>query len=370
MTINTQKIVGFIFIFVTHLTWTQVPKTPKFPELENTMYDLLEEDKVNHSISLHGKVKQIEVAFKVFEEYKTYTTYRNDFFNNNGKITQTVITEYDGFEKVHNPYTQHLDSIDGFKRIILTKNPYSFEEYWYKNGQLVKKTENEESHVQNIETFVYDKKGRLTEKRTYVFQILMQHENDSPLVSKKEVITEIGTYNNDNFIKKEKYVFSFENNTIERIQLDYEYDKNGLFKRYNYESASYNADHINLQKPLESQKYLDTDKIKSKSKRRKGVLYYNENKKVSKFYVGNSVHHILEEEYDIVYEKNKMTIKGVFRQSKQECFKPLTVRHQKFEYQYTFDTSKNPIKILSYIVDKNGKKLDKETTLNITYYEN
>ncbi|MFD2568549.1 hypothetical protein [Pseudotenacibaculum haliotis] len=364
--------IRFLFLFLLGFqSFAQTIEIPQFPTPEKQFYNLLEEDRIEHFQNLNGSIKQVSRNTTVFDtdavvkSLETKTAMFNEegkiasyFFNYNGNRGKTI---YETTPK------QEVDSIDGYKRITISAPEEGINEYWYKNNTLLKHIYSDDLLYKQETVFGYNSKNRLTQKRTFTYLYIVDDTGEPYLGSKNETEVELAFYDEDRLLSKEKYVVDDEDDIIDINKIQYEYDKEGLCSRYNYNYSRYVTTNIDWEKPLEKQTYQEDDFIKNESKKIIG-LYKNDNKKRLKaFYIADTKHNDFTEKYEITYTSNQMTIDAIFREFKKRYHSPLERLQKRTRYQYYYDEYQNPIKVQSFAWSNGKKLLEKETTLEINY---
>ncbi len=341
-------------------------KTPEFPTPERQFYDLLEEGKVTSAQAMNGSVKEVEVASSFYNRQgQKNSAYRvSTLLDKQGQITdQRFFENGEEQESYLAESRQELDSLDGHLRVTIHKEEEGFREYLYKNDRLVKQIHDNGMDDTWEQIYTYDSHGRLIEKKTYTYELLVDDNNELNAGAKKEIDAEIVTYDGDRLLTKARYSFWDEVINIDKIE--YTYNADGLCTQYNYHYDRYMADNLNRAEPLEQQAYHKSDQVAGEETHLSGRFTFNKVGSINKFVLTDLDYNDFTEQYEVSYFFNKMTVKATFQDLEEGSKKPSS----EAVYEYTYDRYKNPVSIVSYLLENGKKRLDKETTLKITYYE-
>lgn len=357
----------FPFIFLPyHVSHAQSIKTPEFPTPERQFYDLLEQDKVTNALAMNGSVKEVEVASSLYDQHgqkaSSYSVWT--LLDKQGHITdQRFFEDSEEQESYLAESRQELDSVDGHLRITIHREEEGFREYLYKNDRLVKQIHDNGIDDSWEQVYIYDNQGRLIEKRTYTYELLVDENNELMAGSKKEVDTEIVTYDGNRLMTKKRYSFWDEVINIDKIE--YKYSADGLCTQYKYHYDRYMTDNLNWAEPLEQQAYNKSDQVAGEERNLSGKFTFNDVGSIKAFVLTNLDYNDFTEQYEVSHFFNKMTVKATF----QNLDEGAENSSSKAVYEYTYDRLKNPVSIVSYVWENGKKRVDKETTLKITYYQ-
>ena len=345
-------------------------QAPKFPEPENTFYDLLEEEKVENPGALNGPVKEVVTSFLVYDEAGIVASSENTTtLLDTGKHLLKHYNVFNGENVDMALPVQETDSIDGHLRIIVEnpegdENEFVFNEYWYKNDRLVKQVMSE-GGVYLEKDFSYGKHGRLVMIRTYEYDIAYDPDvemEEPSMAARREIATELVKYDRQGRVKhKEKYAFWYEVVNVDKIE--YQYRANDQCARYVYTHDRFIADQVEY---LEKQRYKAANRVEGEAKKLVGEFNYDEQNRLSRFALTDTDRNFILEAYEISYQPNQMTIDVTFQDIADDTE---TKVESQAQYQYSFDAHHNPTRILSYGYEQGKRFLDKETKLKITYYE-
>lgn len=358
-------LIPFIFLSY-HVTHAQTIKTPEFPAPERQFYDLLEEGKVTNPRAMNGSVKAVEVASSLYgQQGQKASGYSiSTLLDKQGNITGHRFFENGEEQKSYlSESRQEIDSVDGHLRITIHKQEEGFREYLYKNNRLAKQVHENGMDDTWEQVYSYDDQGRLVQKRTYTHELLVDENNELIAGAKKEVDTEIVTYDGDRLLTKARYSFWDEVINIDKIE--YKYNPDGHCTQYNYHYDRYLTDNLDWAKPLELQTYTQANQVAGEETHLTGKFTFNAVGYINTFVLTDLDYNDFTEQYEVSYFFNKMTVKASFQDLEEGAQKPSS----EAVYEYTYDRHKNPVNIVSYISENGKKRLDKETTLKITYYQ-
>ncbi|GAB5526246.1 MAG: hypothetical protein Roseis2KO_41180 [Roseivirga sp.] len=341
-------------------------KTPEFPTPERKFYDLLEQDKVTDAQALAGSVKEVEVVSALYDlqGQKTSSYIVRTLLDKQGHITNQKFFEDGEEQESFVPKSrQEADSLDGFLRITVYTEEEGTREYLYKSDLLLKQIYENGTDDTWEQVYTYDSRGRLIEKRTYSYELLLDENNELTTGAKKEIDTEIVAYDGDKLLTKER--FSFWDEVINIDKIEYTYNSEGLCTQYNYHYDRYLADNVNWEKSLALQSYSKSDQIEGEETHLSGRFTFNSGGSITTFVLLDMAHNDFTEQYEVSYFFNKMTVKATFQNLGKEAEKS----SRRAVYEYTYDRHKNPVNITSYVWESGEKRLDNATTLKITYYQ-
>ena len=333
----------------------------------NKLYDA---DKVTNPLHLNGNVNKV---MRTFVQHKSpyskeeYTNHYSYTLNEARNVTDyRSDLEYDEVTKEDFAITPKL-KIEK-KDTILSKDNTK---YTYKKGLLmIKETQNFDDGVMDSIAFKY-KKGKLIEKTHYTSMGLFETEDDGDVDESYMLFPEfeVASYTKISYNKfglMTTYSHYAPNPDIVEVQENsYTYTTEGQLENYTLIYNRYYAETIDVYSNPKTWKFKTDGLIEMFFEEVKGSYTYDVE--------GRIITHQFEksnkeaESYTVDYTNNGFKIK-----SKTSYYKDYdydTLLYQDLEYEYMYDALKNPIEINSYIIDAEGKYLDKSTRLKISYFE-
>jgi len=341
----------FILLLVKSYSWGQVPTTPQFPAPENKIYDFLNDPRITDPKEMNGRVRHVVRNFIAYGEDGKVELKENEttVFGEKGEIL-----EHKTSNNSYKP-AQKLDTINGYHVIIIDLEDFGTEEFWYKNQLLMKRINHADGWE---EIFEYDNQNRLIVRRKYAYDVSI----DENLAAKKEIEAELVRYVDDKIYSKESYVFWLEVINVNKVI--YAYNNQGFSSRYTYSYKRFLIDESELEKPLETLIYKKEDLVEGEEARYTGAFAYDVHDRLSGFYLSDDFENDFKEEYIITHSENLLTVDAIFK-----TFEEDDTLVKNVQYIYSYDHQLNPIKIQSYYWRNNEKILEKETDIQIIYFD-
>ncbi len=333
----------------------------------NALYDA---EKVTNPLHLNGNVNTVMRTFTQHKSpysEKEYTDHYSYTLDKNHTVTDyRSDLEYDDMT-VENFAVNTTFKIEKIDTVISSNTT----KYTYKKGLLmVKETQNFDDGVMDSVTFKY-KKGKLTEKIHYTSMGAFEVDDEGDVDESYMLFSEfeVASYTKITYTKlglMATYSHYAPNPDIVEVQENrYTYNNEGQLENYTLVYNRYYAETIDVYSKPETWKFETDGLIDIFFEEVKGSYAYDVK--------GRIIKHQLEknnkesESYIVDYTNNGFTIKMVTDYYKEYDYE--TLLHQDLEYEYSYDALKNPVDIKSYIIDAEGKYLDKSTTLKINYFD-
>lgn len=333
----------------------------------NTLYDA---EKVTNPLHLNGNVNTVMRTFTQYkspyskEEYTNHYSYTLD--KNHTVIDYRSDLEYDDMT-VESFVVNPTFKIEKRDTVISNGNT----KYTYKKGLLiVKEIQNVDDGVMDSIAFKY-KKGKLTEKIHYTSMGLYESDQDGNVDENYMLFPEfeVASYTKIAYNKlglMATYRHYAPNPDIVEVQENsYTYNNEGQLDNYILVYNRYYAETIDVYSKPETWKFGTDGLIDVFFEEVKGSYAYDVQDRIVKHQLEKNNKEA--EFYTVDYTSNGFTIKMRTSYYKEHDYE--TLQHLDLEYEYTYDALENPIEIKSYIIDAEGKHLDKSTRLNIRYFE-
>lgn len=331
---------------------------PEFPSMENSLYELLDDEKITNPTLLQGNIKEVQTTFTLHKSPENVEAeiYVEKFkFDINGNLTEFVSSdEYDerDLSSFNNTYKSYQNDT------VVKENNYS---YVFKDGLLIYKYNFEDSI-----SYSY-KSDKLSIIKEFQREVVEEWNDDEETTVLYYTDYELKRYQEaiynilDLLSSVTSYYVFYE--TINTYQVNYKYDQNNRLRSFNFQYKGFVSDVVDLSQSPNTWTFSEDFLVEGEDLYKEGTIQYDEKNRIINYQVQDSNKN--QEKYSIKYIDNDFVIK-VSRSDYD--YKNDRIVSRDLEYIYTYDHFNNPVDIRSYIVYKDQKILDKSTEIKITYY--